>query len=249
MKGVLRTCGVRVDLWPRDEAVRRIVETGLATRPCAVHLINAYTLSLAARDAAFAERLDAGDMNLIDGMPLVWLARRHRLRAERVYGPALFAATVDRGQPNELRHYLYGSTPEVVRQLADQLRAKYPGVQIVGVHSPPFRAPRDEELDALVEDVAVNRAHVVWVGLGTPKQDDFVHLMRDRLSVPVVAVGAAFDFLAGAKRQAPGWMQRAGLEWAFRLLSEPGRLWRRYLIGNVVFLFSALRTTRVDRHG
>lgn len=247
MTDVLRTCGVRIDRWSRAEAVDRLVAVGTGRQPCAVHLINAYTLSLAARDADFASRLDAGDMNLIDGMPLVWLARRKGLPAERVYGPALFAETVDRGRARGLRHYLYGSTPDVVQQLANRLRAKYPGAEVVGVHSPPFRPLRPEEVAEFVDDVAATGAHIVWVGLGTPKQDEFVHQMRRQFPVPVVAVGAAFDFLAGTKRQAPGWMQRLGLEWLFRLASEPRRLWRRYLVGNCVFVWSALRTTRIVR--
>ncbi len=116
-----------------------------------------------------------------------------------------------------------------------------PSARIVGVDSPPFRPLTPDEEDALVDRVRSSGADIVWVGLGTPKQDQFVDEFRDRLGVTLVAVGAAFDFLAGTKREAPMWARTHGLEWAFRLLSEPGRLWKRYLLGNVSFLVGVAR--------
>ena len=238
-------CGVRVDALPLDEAAEEVLGWASSGAAGAVHLCNAYSLALAERDPGFRRTLNRGDLNLPDGMPLVWAARRlgfHQLRS-RVYGPQLMQAVIDRGRSRRLRHYLYGSTPAVVDRLAASLRAAHPGVVIVAAESPPFRPLHPEESDALVARVRAAKPGVVWVGLGTPRQDRFVDEFRARLGTTLVAVGAAFDFLAGTKPQAPRLLQEHGLEWAYRLACEPRRLWRRYLVGNVVFLRG------VARHG
>ncbi len=165
----------------------------------------------------------------------------------RVYGPDLMLAAVRTGRIWGLRHYLYGSTPEVVGALARRLTSIAPGVQVVGAEAPPFRPLTEREQEELVERVGQARPDVVWVGLGTPRQDLFVDRFRDRLGTSLVGVGAAFDFLAGTKRQAPNWMQDGGLEWVFRLATEPWRLWRRYLIGNAMFLAGLARGVTIHR--
>lgn len=244
---VLRTCGVRVDPRPMSAAADEVLAAADEGRALAVHLVNAYTLSLAARDASFAALLDRGGLNLPDGMPLVWLARRRGLTelTDRVYGPDLTLAVCDRGRAQGLRHYLYGASPEVVQAFAAALERRFPGIEVVGVESPPYRPLSVDERRALVERVTASSAQVVWVGLGTPKQDVFVDEFAEELGMPLVAVGAAFDFLSGHKPMAPTWMQRAGLEWLYRLLREPRRLWRRYLVGNVVFLWRCCRASQV----
>jgi N-acetylglucosaminyldiphosphoundecaprenol N-acetyl-beta-D-mannosaminyltransferase len=128
-----------------------------------------------------------------------------------------------------------------VEALVERLKLLAPGVEIVGVESPPFRPLTKAEEAELVQRVSKVRADIVWVGLGTPRQDLFIDRFRDRLGVTLIAVGAAFDFLAGTKRRAPTWMQDRGLEWAFRLATEPGRLWRRYLVGNAGFILGIAR--------
>jgi N-acetylglucosaminyldiphosphoundecaprenol N-acetyl-beta-D-mannosaminyltransferase len=212
-----------------------------------VHLCNAYTLSLARRDADLSAAVNRGDLNLPDGTPLTWVGRwsgfSHMRR--RVYGPDLLLATVKAGRAWGLRHYLYGSTSEVVGELAHRLGQLAHGIQIVGIEAPAFRPLSDEEEAATVARVRKTRPDIVWVGLGTPRQDLFIDQFRDRLDTTLVAVGAAFDFLAGTKQQAPRWMQDHALEWAFRLSTEPRRLWRRYLIGNVVFLAGVARGVEV----
>jgi N-acetylglucosaminyldiphosphoundecaprenol N-acetyl-beta-D-mannosaminyltransferase len=237
-RGAFRCCGVRVDAVTLDDAVERLRAFTEAGGGRAVHLCNAWTLALARRDPALTEALNRGDLNLPDGTPVAWVGRRvgfaHMRR--RVYGPDLMLATVRTGRIWGLRNYLYGSTPEVIGALARRLTAIAPGVQVVGAEAPPFRPLTDREEAELVERVGLVRPDVVWVGLGTPRQDLFVDRFRDRLGTTLVAVGAAFDFLAGTKRQAPGWMQDRGLEWTFRLATEPRRLWRRYLVGNASFL-------------
>ena len=247
-----RVCGVRVDAHQIPSAVSAIVDARAAGEPLAVHLVNAGTLSLARHDASLQALLERADLNLPDGMPLVWIARKRlglRHMVDRCYGPDLMLAVLDEGRAHGLKHYFYGSSPEVVETLAVNMRARFPGVDIVGVESPPFRALAEDESAALVERVRASGADVVWVGLGTPKQDVFVDAYRDRLGAALLAVGAAFDFHAGAKKQAPAWVQRIGMEWAFRLLSEPGRLWKRYLVGNTQFVWGVLRDkpTLVER--
>jgi N-acetylglucosaminyldiphosphoundecaprenol N-acetyl-beta-D-mannosaminyltransferase len=238
----LRCCGVDIDAAPFDGAVDAIIASAIAGDGGAVHLCNAYTLSIACQDPAFSEMLGRAQFNFPDGMPLVWLARRRGIQLEsRVYGPDLMATVCDRGREVGLRHYLYGSTPEVLAALETRLRERYEGIEIVGSESPPFRDLLPEELDEAAARFKASGAHVAWIGLGTPKQDWFTDEMASRTSVQCVAVGAAFDFHAGTVRQAPAWIQERGLEWAYRLMREPRRLWRRYLIGNVVFLAGTLR--------
>lgn len=244
-----RTCGVRIDALNLRQAADAVLELAREGRPAAVHLCNAYTLSIAVRDPRFAALLDRGELNLMDGTPLVWVSRRlgYAHCTERVYGPDLMLDVVDRGRADELGHYLYGGAPEVVQSLGHRLEQRYPGARVVAADSPPFRPLTSDEEDATVERITGSGAHLVWVGLGTPRQDEMVDRLRARLSVPVVAVGAAFDFHAGAKRQAPAWLREVGLEWLFRLATEPRRLWRRYLIGNPVFLYGLARgVERVD---
>jgi N-acetylglucosaminyldiphosphoundecaprenol N-acetyl-beta-D-mannosaminyltransferase len=227
-----------VDAITLHDAVDRLRSFTEGAGGRAVHLCNAWTMALARRDVGLTEALNRGDLNLSDGTPLTWVGRRvgftHMRR--RVYGPDLLLATARAGRAWGLRHYLYGSTPEVVSSLARRLADLAPGVELVGVDSPPFRRLTDHEEAELVERVHRVRPGVVWVGLGTPRQDLFVDRFRDRLGVTLVAVGAAFDFLAGTKCQAPRWIQDRGFEWAFRLATEPRRLWRRYLVGNASFL-------------
>lgn len=235
-------CGVRVDGVPLDEAAARITSAARAGSAMAVHLCNAYTLSLARRNPCLEAALNADQMNLADGMPLVWLGRRLGIHSMtgRVYGPDLMLEVLDRGRERGLRHYFYGSTPEVLDRLTRGLRSRLHGLQIAGWEAPPFRPTTAEEVDAAIRRMHAARSDVVWIGLGTPKQDEFVHRFAARIGRPTVAVGAAFDFLAGTVPQAPSLVQNLGLEWAYRLAREPRRLWRRYVFGNPRFIGGVL---------
>lgn len=177
-----------------------------------------------------------------DGMPLVWWANRHGLKTvRRVYGPDLMAAVCARAPRNGLRHFFYGGGEGVAQDLARAMRARTPELQVVGTYQPPFRPLEDHEMDDVAGLINAARPDIVWVGLGTPKQERWMDAFRERLDASVlVGVGAAFDFLAGRQRQAPAWLQRHGLEWAYRLVREPRRLAGRY--GRIVprFLLLAL---------
>ncbi len=174
-----------------------------------------------------------------DGQPLVWALRAlgHR-RATRIYGPDLMIAFCARAAQRGIPIYLYGGrTPEALALLGARLRERFPGLEIAGAYSPPFRPLTAAEEDEVVARIDASGAAVVWVGTGQPKQEKWMHGMRPRLAAPLlVGVGAAFDFHAGLVPQAPAWMQRSGLEWAYRLSREPRRLWRRYARYNPRFV-------------
>jgi len=178
-----------------------------------------------------------------DGMPMVWCGRRAGATwMRRVYGPDMMSDVLQQAAQRGWTSFLYGSTPDTLALLESRLVAKFPGLRIVGTWSPPFRdLSAEEELD-MVQRINAAAPDLVWVGLSTPKQERWMHRHRDGLHAPVLlGVGAAFDFHAGVKRQAPRWMQRSGLEWLFRLASEPRRLWRRYLVGNTRFVMAIVR--------
>ena len=234
--------GLGFQLTDRNAAAECLVELA-RTRCCShVHLANAYTIALADQDDSYRRLLNQG-LVFADGKPISWLSRLARQipRIQQVRGPQLFLDVLDIGRSSGVRHFLLGSTDELLERMRARLAERFEGVEIAGSYSPPFRPLSAEEIadqDALIRQ---SDADIIWVGLGTPKQDTEAARVAVSTARPAVAVGAAFDFTAGALRVAPIWMQRAGLEWAFRLASEPRRLWRRYLFGNVRFVWAALR--------
>ena len=198
----------------------------------------AHGLTETRRDPALRKIFNASWLTTPDGMPLVWLGPRG---VERVYGPDLMLAVCDAGRAVGLRHYLCGGVPGVAEELKQKLTARFPGLEIVGAFTPPFRELNAEETATLRADIARVRPDVIWVGLGTPKQERFMAEHWRSLDAGVLlGVGAAFDFHSGRVRQAPRWMQRSGLEWLFRLCTEPRRLGGRYLITNPLFALRVL---------
>ncbi|HXB15329.1 MAG TPA: WecB/TagA/CpsF family glycosyltransferase [Solirubrobacteraceae bacterium] len=186
-----------------------------------------------------ATALAAATLAVPDGQPLVWALKAvGHPRATRIYGPDLMAAFCARAAERGIPVYLYGGrTPEALAMLQARLRERFPGLPIAGAYSPPFRPLDERERAEVAERIDGSGAAVVWVGIGQPKQERWMHEMRPRLEAPLlVGVGAAFDFHAGLVSQAPTWMQRAGLEWAYRLSREPRRLWRRYARYNPRFV-------------
>ncbi|MGY0230811.1 WecB/TagA/CpsF family glycosyltransferase [Longispora urticae] len=174
-----------------------------------------------------------------DGMPMVWAG--HQAGADwmtRVYGPDLMLTVLARAAERGWGSYLYGGNDGVPELLAAKLTERFPGLKIVGMHSPPFRPLTPEEDDAIVREINSSGAELVWVGLSTPKQERWMAAHVGRLDAPALfGVGAAFDFHAGLVPQAPAWIQKRGLEWAFRLTKEPKRLWRRYFRNNPAYLW------------
>jgi N-acetylglucosaminyldiphosphoundecaprenol N-acetyl-beta-D-mannosaminyltransferase len=195
------------------------------------------------RDKDLRQIHNAAGLVTPDGMPLVWLTRHHGFKhAERVYGPDLMLALCERSVSQGYRHFLYGGAEGVPDLLSKNLQRLFPGLRIVGSFSPPFRPLTDEEDEEVVRMINKSNPDIVWVGLSTPKQERWMDEHVGRVTAPVlIGVGAAFDFHSGLKRQAPRWMQRSGLEWLFRLATEPRRLWRRYLVNNLLFILLVLR--------
>ena len=231
----LNECAAQVVRWAREPA------PGAGSRyvcPTSVHgLVEGW------RDPAFRAILAAAALVAPDGVPLVWLGRlKGRRQMTRVFGPDLMVEVCRRSaQPGStVRHFFYGGAPGVAEELARRLAARFVGLAVVGCAAPPFRDLAEGELAAIAETINQSGADLVWVGLGTPKQERWAAAMRSRLHAKVlVTVGAGFDYHTGRLRRAPTVMQRAGLEWAYRLAQEPGRLWRRYLTNNPLFVVLA----------
>ena len=205
-----------------------------------VALANTHVVTLARRDAQFRAAMDAFDLALPDGMPLVWVMNR-RLPTplhDRVYGPTFMLRCLEATQGEPWSHMFIGGTDELLAALREKLLARFPKLQIAAMHSPPFgewSADDDAKIIAAIEN---SGAHFVWIGLGCPKQELWLARMKHRLPPAVYpAVGAAFAFHAGRVKQAPLWLQRIGMEWLFRLCAEPRRLARRYLVFNSLFVF------------
>jgi N-acetylglucosaminyldiphosphoundecaprenol N-acetyl-beta-D-mannosaminyltransferase len=208
-----------------------------------VCVISVHGLVVAQRDPAIRSALNGCGMATEDGMPLVWWSRLAGFaQARRVCGSDLLDAVCSYGLQRGYRHYFYGASPNVLGLLTDRLQKRYPGLIVAGSHSPPFR-PLTADEDA--QDIAaINEARpdFVWIGLGMPKQEKWMvdHLGKVEATA-LVGIGAAFDFHAGTKPRAPIWMQRSGLEWLFRLITEPQRLAHRYLIDNALFISHMLQ--------
>ena len=198
----------------------------------------AYNVHAALTDTALRLAYRDSLLTAPDGMPLVWLGRWHGHRqVTRVYGPDLMNAACDAGRAVGLRHYFFGGVSVVAEELRRKLTAKFPGLEVVGTYSPPWRSLTPGEFARVQAEIAALRPDVIWVGLSSPKQEYFMANHAAQLDAGVlIGVGAAFDFHSGRVAQAPRWMQRSGLEWLFRLGTQPRRLWRRYLIHSPLFV-------------
>jgi exopolysaccharide biosynthesis WecB/TagA/CpsF family protein len=230
--------GVPVSASSRAEAERCILAAAREGRAALVDHLSAHGLAEASRDPRFREALARFDLVAPDGQPVRWalnLLFGTGLR-ERVYGPALMDRLCERAAEEGVGVYLYGGSREVLLQLCESLRERHRGLHIAGAEAPPFRALTADEDRAAVERIERSGARLVFIGLGCPKQELFAASHADRIHAVQICVGAAFDFLAGSKPTAPRWMQDHGLEWLFRLASEPRRLWRRYLVANSHFI-------------
>jgi N-acetylglucosaminyldiphosphoundecaprenol N-acetyl-beta-D-mannosaminyltransferase len=202
----------------------------------------AYNVERARTDPALRAAYNQSCLTTPDGMPLVWLGRAHGHRGiTRVYGPDLLLAACAAGRAAGLTHYFYGGAPGVAEILREKLCARFPGLQVVGTFTPPFRPLTAEETAALQADLAAKKPDVIWVGLSSPLQEKFMAAHWRQLGCGLmIGVGAAFDFHSGRVAQAPRWMQRSGLEWLHRLGTDPRRLWRRYLVHNPLFVLRSV---------
>lgn len=229
--------GSPIDVLTWRQALDSLAEWSSRKDSRVVCIVNAHSLALAREDAGYRQVIAESDMATPDGMPVVWMLRRLGAREQaRIDGPELMwrycAESARRGESV----FLYGSTEDTLDLLRDRLETAFPGIRIAGAHSPPFRPLTEEEDAAIVRRINASGAGLVFVGLGCPRQERWMHEHRGRVHAVMVGVGAAFDFHAGIVSRAPEWMRSLGLEWLFRLGQEPRRLWRRYLVYNTKFV-------------
>jgi N-acetylglucosaminyldiphosphoundecaprenol N-acetyl-beta-D-mannosaminyltransferase len=192
----------------------------------------------AQRDPEFKRVLKEAGLVVPDGMPLVLLARYHGFPLKRrVYGPELMLEFCRSTASKGYRHFFYGGAQGVAQELSEKLRQQFPGLTVAGTYTPPFRPLTMDEENEVARAVASTQPDILWVGLSTPKQEKWMFAHRHLPAPVMVGVGAAFDLNTGRLKQAPGFMREHGLEWLFRLLAEPRRLWRRYLIQGPQFVF------------
>lgn len=230
--------GTRVSVLGFDQAQLQLQALVQQRRGCYVSPATVYSLMLGVDQPAYRATVNAAALVTADGMPVVWLQRAMgQAQAQRVHNDDLWFACCARFKG--WRHYLVGGREGQPEQVAQALRERYPGIDIVGMHPTPARPVPAATTAAIVADIRASGADIVWVGLGTPAQDDWMQSVVDRVDVPMVGVGSAFDLLAGRTRAAPEWMKRNGLQWLFRLLQEPRRLAWRYLYYNTRFVLAA----------
>ncbi len=239
--------GVRVDALSLDDAVEVMAGWIRERQRHYVCVRDVHGIMASTRDAELRDIHSRAGLVTPDGVPLVWVGRWYGRRVDRVCGPDLLPAVCRRGPG--WRHFFYGGREGVAELLAQRLSEQHGPLSVAGTYSPPFRELSDDEDADVVRRINDSDADIVWVGLGTPKQERWMAAHRSRLRAPVlIGVGAAFDFHAGLTPRAPAWMRHSGCEWCFRLAAEPARLWRRYLKNNPLFVYRmALQLAGVRR--
>jgi N-acetylglucosaminyldiphosphoundecaprenol N-acetyl-beta-D-mannosaminyltransferase len=232
-----RVLGMRVDATSYEDASRRVVRWACEGRSGYVCVATVHMTMEAFDSAAFRQVVNGADLVTPDGRPLVWALRSLGVRgASQVRGTDLTTHVVERAARENVPIGLFGGTPELLEVLVRVLRKRYPGVRVVCQIAPPFRPLRPEEDEAVTREIVASGARILFVGIGCPKQERWMVAHKGRIPAVMLGVGAAFDFHTGRVRQAPHWMQVAGLEWVFRLLMDPRRLWRRYAKHNPRFV-------------
>jgi len=206
-----------------------------------VCIANAHMLMEAYDSPEFAGIVNDADLVVPDGMPLVWMMRAKGVRdQQRVYGPTLMLHVLESAARDNIPVGFYGSTPKVLGLMVERMQARYEGLNVAYSYSPPFWELSQQQDDNVIQSINRSGAKILFVGLGCPKQEIWMGEHRGKVNAVMLGVGAAFDFHAGTKYQAPAWMQRSGLEWFFRFLTEPRRLWKRYLYHNPRFVILAI---------
>lgn len=230
--------GCKITQTTLGAAIGAVVDRARSGEGGYVCFANAHSTVTARSNPALLAALDESFMTLPDGKPLYWVGKTRGLKPlEQISGPDFLPAMLADTQEPPLRHYFYGSTPETLDRLIAELRRRFPGTAIVGWESPPFRPLTDEEDELAMRRIAESGANLVWVGLGAPKQELWMVKHAPRLKPALLlGVGAAFDFHASRTKRAPQWVRAVGMEWFHRLLSEPRRLWKRYLKTNSLFI-------------
>lgn len=235
--------GVNVAAVDYEQAVNLTIDAASEDKCFTLAPLPVHPIALAAVNPEHRDCLNRMDLLTPDGQPVRWaLNRLYKTKLkDRVYGPTLMLHLCEAAEREGFSIYLYGSTASTLIALSDRLIRRFPNLQIAAAEAPPFRELTEREMNEAAERVAASGARLLFVGLGCPKQELWIDRMRHRIQCPMIAVGAAFDFHAGRKRQAPPWMQKRGLEWLFRLSREPRRLWKRYMLYNPLFVILIAR--------
>jgi len=234
--------GANIDALTWEQALDRIVAWAQARESRYICICNVHSVVTTTRDAAYRRVVNEADMCTPDGAPIAWAMRRFGLRSqERINGPDLMWQYLARAEALGQRVFFYGSTDQTLAKLRQALALRFPRLRIAGMHSPPFRALSADEDKAEVEMINRSGAQVVFVGLGCPKQERWMAAHRGRVQAVMIGVGAAFDYHSGVVRRAPLWWQRNGLEWLYRLISDPQRLMKRYMVTNTLFVIGFSR--------
>ncbi len=251
-KGKKNILGVNINAVDYEAAAAKIIEAAKAKRGMSVTALAVHGVMTGVMDATQRYRLNTFDLIVPDGQPVRWaLNALHKAALpDRVYGPTLTLKVCEAAAKEGLPIYLYGSRQEVIDKLKVNLTQKFPGLKIAGSQPSRFRQTTAEEKDQIAHEIRESGAAITMVGLGCPRQETWAYEYREALGMPILAVGAAFDFHAGTLAQAPSRMQNMGLEWLFRLIKEPRRLWRRYVILNpqyvTLLLLQATKLKRFD---
>ena len=236
-----RILGVRVDPTSYEAATAKILSWAKNGETRLICVANVHMIMEAYDSPSFKNIVNGADMVTPDGMPLVWAMRQLGFsHQERVYGPELTLRLVEMAAREGISVGFYGGSSRTLERLVTVFKEKHPSLDIAYFHSPPFRPLTAEEDEESIREINSSKPRILFVGLGCPKQERWMAEHRGQIQSVMIGVGAAFDFYAGTKRQAPAWLQNLGLEWLFRLGLEPGRLWRRYLFHNPRFLFFLL---------
>lgn len=225
-----------------DEQTRTIIRWAQAGMSKFVCVSNVHMLMEGRWQKEFAQVLRGADLLTPDGMPLVWMTSWMKRRPQdRVAGMELMLALCQQAQSAGISLFLLGSTPEILSKIQRQLLCDFPDLEVAGIMSPPFRSLSDEENKVIADKINESQAGLVFVSLGCPKQELWMHANRDRIHAVMVGLGGAFSVYAGVKQWAPEWIRRLGLEWLYRLIQEPGRLWKRYAVTIPPFLWLAFK--------
>jgi N-acetylglucosaminyldiphosphoundecaprenol N-acetyl-beta-D-mannosaminyltransferase len=231
-----------IDVLTWEDALKRLSDWASRYESRYVCICNVHSVVTAGQDDSFGRAVAEADMATPDGAPVAWMLRRLGFSdQQRINGPDLMWKYCGQAAQTEEPIYLYGGIPETLTILQRRLLETFPGLKIAGAYSPPFRPLTDAEDNQVVEQINASGAGTVWVSLGCPKQEKWMAAHRGRVNAVMIGVGAAFDYHAGTINRAPVWMQNFGLEWLHRLCSEPGRLWKRYLVTNTLFIVGATR--------
>lgn len=237
-----RILNVRISAIDMNDACLAVEDAILKRQKKYICVCPVSTIMECKRDKKALASVNSADLATPDGMAIVWIGKILGYKnIRRVYGPELMEKVCVISAKSGYKNYLYGSTQEVLNKLKERLINRYPGLVISGMFSPGFGPLSNDKDDKIVGEINNNAPDIIWVGLGSPKQDLWMYEYRDKLNAPVmIGVGAAFDFLAGTKPQAPRWIRNNGFEWLFRLVAEPKRLWRRYLVNYPLFIYYLL---------